>query len=93
MATPQIINIALLDADIPVPSVLSVRGLYSTIFRELLEAALIRLVKANLITSNPPPKIHFSTYDIVRGEYPSDPSSISGIVISGAAGSAYDTDP
>ncbi|KAF4540004.1 Glutamine amidotransferase-like protein [Lasiodiplodia theobromae] len=93
MATPQIINIALLDADIPVPSVLSVRGLYSNIFRELLEAALIRLAKANLINSSPPPKVHFSAYDIVRGEYPSDPSSLSGIVISGAAGSAYDTDP
>ncbi|KAL1648333.1 hypothetical protein SLS58_002086 [Diplodia intermedia] len=93
MAVPQAINIALLDADIPVPAVRSTRGLYSDIFKELLESALIRLAKANLVTSNPLPNVQFAAYDIVRGDYPPDLSSLNGIVISGAAGSAYDSDP
>ncbi|OJD37448.1 glutamine amidotransferase-like protein [Diplodia corticola] len=93
MAVPQTFNIALLDADTPVPAVLSARGRYSDIFQGLLESALIRLAKANLVTSNPLPKVQFTAYDIVRGDYPPDPSSLHGIVISGAAGSAYDSDP
>ncbi|KKY22061.1 hypothetical protein UCDDS831_g03897 [Diplodia seriata] len=93
MAVPQAINIALLDADIPVSAVRSTRGLYSDIFKELLESALIRLAKANLVTSNPLPNVQFAAYDIVRGDYPPDLSSLDGIVISGAAGSAYDSDP
>ena len=93
MATPQTINIALLDADIPVPAVLSARGYYSTIFQRLLESALIRLAKANTVVSDPLPTVQFSAYDIVRGDYPTDLASLDGVVISGAAASAYDSDP
>ena len=59
-------HIAILDADIPVPKVYASRGLYSTQFRTLLQAAASRLT-----TSTPPvPEINASSYDVVGGVLP-----------------------
>ncbi|EKG11681.1 hypothetical protein MPH_11174 [Macrophomina phaseolina MS6] len=93
MANPQTLNIALLDTDIPVPVVLNTRGPYSSIFQQLLEAALIRLSTYGYFANQPFPKIQWTAYNVVRGQYPSDISALDAVVISGSASSVYDADP
>ncbi|KAH7057219.1 class I glutamine amidotransferase-like protein [Macrophomina phaseolina] len=93
MANPQTLNIAILDTDIPVPVVLNTRGPYSSIFQQLLEAALIRLSTYGYFANQPFPKIQWTAYNVVRGQYPSDISALDAVVISGSASSVYDADP
>lgn len=66
------IHIAILDTDVPVPTVYAARGLYSSQFRILLQSAAERLNQS--IKNNSPSalevRIHTSAYDIVGGSYP-----------------------
>lgn len=59
-------HIAILDADVPVPKVYASRGLYSTQFRTLLQAAASRLTT----TTHPVPTVQTSSYDVVGGVLP-----------------------
>ncbi|OKL55609.1 hypothetical protein UA08_09034 [Talaromyces atroroseus] len=96
------LHIAILDTDVPVPTVYAARGLYSSQFRVLLQSAAARLSQS----SSPGAKhvqIHTSAYDVVGGAYPAldmlktSPSStttttkgtIDALLITGSAASAY----
>ncbi|KAL4909218.1 hypothetical protein BDW74DRAFT_174425 [Aspergillus multicolor] len=100
------LHIAVLDIDVPVPTVYAARGLYSSQFRTLLESAATRL---NL----PPSDIHVTAFDVVGGSLPplqslrtsSRPTEngvdagsmnplalpIDAILITGAAAAAYES--
>ncbi|PYH85111.1 hypothetical protein BO82DRAFT_381126 [Aspergillus uvarum CBS 121591] len=56
------IHIALLDTDLPVPTIYAHRGLYSTQFRHLLRAAAA--------TINPAYELHTTAFDVVGGHLP-----------------------
>ncbi|KAH8704810.1 class I glutamine amidotransferase-like protein [Talaromyces proteolyticus] len=62
------IHLAILDTDVPVPTVYAARGLYSSQFRRLLQSAAARLTdndsKAEGIT------IQTSSYDVPGGSFP-----------------------
>ncbi|KAL4895137.1 class I glutamine amidotransferase-like protein [Aspergillus ambiguus] len=100
-------HIALLDADVPVPTVYSARGLYSSQFRHLLECAAERLSRHS--------PVHYTTFDVVGGSLPplaslrTEPDNSGGssdsktpvnplarpidaVLITGAAAAAYDLD-
>ncbi len=92
------LHIAILDTDVPVPTVYAARGLYSSQFRHLLQSAAARLPKSKHV------QIHTSAYDVVGGVYPAldmlktaaantfpDAASkpIDAILITGSAASAY----
>lgn len=66
------IHIAILDTDVPVPTVYAARGLYSSQFRVLLQSAASRLNQPvnNNSSSAPQIQIHTSAYDVVGGSYP-----------------------
>ncbi|RAO71884.1 uncharacterized protein BHQ10_007896 [Talaromyces amestolkiae] len=66
------IHIAVLDTDVPVPTVYAARGLYSSQFRILLQSAAKRLNQSlnNKNSSAPQIRIHTSAYDVVGGSYP-----------------------
>ncbi|KUL88893.1 hypothetical protein ZTR_03514 [Talaromyces verruculosus] len=66
------IHIAILDTDVPVPTVYAARGLYSSQFRVLLQSAALRLNQSanNNSSSAPQIQIHTSAYDVVGGSYP-----------------------
>ncbi|KAL5000349.1 hypothetical protein BDV10DRAFT_192917 [Aspergillus recurvatus] len=57
------LHIAILDVDVPVPTVYAARGLYSSQFRTLLQSAALRL---NLPASS----IHTTAFDVVGGSLP-----------------------
>ncbi|KAL2819689.1 class I glutamine amidotransferase-like protein [Aspergillus granulosus] len=57
------IHIAILDVDVPVPTVYAARGLYSSQFRHLLQAAASRL---NFLAS----EIYTTAFDVVGGSLP-----------------------
>ncbi|KAL5048242.1 hypothetical protein BDW71DRAFT_213659 [Aspergillus fruticulosus] len=57
------LHIAILDIDVPVPTVYAARGLYSSQFRTLLQSAASRL---NLPASS----IHTTAFDVVGGSLP-----------------------
>ncbi|ODM15775.1 hypothetical protein SI65_08615 [Aspergillus cristatus] len=98
-------HIAILDADIPVPNVYASRGLYSTQFRTLLQAAASRLTTT---TTHAVPEINTSSYDVVGGVLPAlnrlrtaplaqengtkneSEDVIDGILITGSSNSACD---
>ncbi|KAL2870746.1 type 1 glutamine amidotransferase [Aspergillus lucknowensis] len=61
------LHIAILDVDIPVPTVYAARGLYSSQFRHLLQSAASRL---NLPASS----IYTTAFDVVGGSLPLLPS-------------------
>jgi GMP synthase-like glutamine amidotransferase len=67
---PHRIHVAVLDADIPCQSVYAKRGLYSSQFKTLLQAAATRLNKND--TSNPssPLSVHVTAFDAVGGSLP-----------------------
>jgi GMP synthase-like glutamine amidotransferase len=79
------IRIAMLNADIPVPKVLSTRGSYGRIFTNLLSAAAAKI--------SPDIQIETSDYDVKGGQYPTDLTKWDAIVISGSASSAYEKKP
>ncbi|OJK02236.1 hypothetical protein ASPACDRAFT_1854222 [Aspergillus aculeatus ATCC 16872] len=56
------IHIAILDTDLPVPTIYAHRGLYSTQFRHLLRAAAA--------TINPAYELHTTAFDVVGGHLP-----------------------
>ncbi|RAH42380.1 type 1 glutamine amidotransferase [Aspergillus brunneoviolaceus CBS 621.78] len=62
MPPKQHIHIALLDTDLPVPTIYAHRGLYSTQFRHLLRAAAA--------TINPAYELHTTAFDVVGGHLP-----------------------
>lgn len=66
------IHIAILDTDVPVPTVYAARGLYSSQFRVLLKSAASRLNQSakNNSSSAPQIQIRTSAYDVVGGSYP-----------------------
>ncbi|KAL1853318.1 hypothetical protein Plec18167_005592 [Paecilomyces lecythidis] len=63
------IHIAVLDTDVPVPRVYAARGLYSSQFRVLLQAASARLNASGLL-KNGPLEIETTAYDAVGGVLP-----------------------
>ena len=101
-------HIAVLDTDVPVPTVYSTRGLYSTQFRTLLQAAANRLNARNDSNID----IHTSAYDAVGGTLPpfnrlrtsshhnknnenkeqDEQDIIDGILITGSANASYEKD-
>lgn len=101
-------HIAILDTDVPVPAVYSTRGLYSTQFRTLLQAAANRLNARNDSKID----IQTSAYDAVGGVLPpfnrlrtsenhnnnndnkelDDQDIIDGILITGSANASYEKD-
>lgn len=83
------INIAVLDADVPVPAVRSVRSTYTAIFAELLEKATSKIQFRDIAT----PTLAFKHYDVVLGDYPADISQVDGVLITGSAASAYEDQP
>ncbi|KAJ5476070.1 hypothetical protein N7475_001799 [Penicillium sp. IBT 31633x] len=64
------IHVAVLDADIPCLSVYRTRGLYSSQFRVLLQAAAKRLNKTPETLQNGPLAIHVTAFDAVGGSLP-----------------------
>ncbi|KAJ6188980.1 hypothetical protein N7519_003888 [Penicillium mononematosum] len=64
------IHVAVLDADIPCLSVYKARGLYSSQFRVLLQAAAQRLNKSPESLQNGPLAIHVTAFDAVGGSLP-----------------------
>ncbi|KAJ5174031.1 uncharacterized protein N7500_001962 [Penicillium coprophilum] len=66
----HIIHVAVLDADIPCLSVYRARGLYSSQFRVLLQAAAQRLNKTPEALPNGPLAVHVTAFDAVGGSLP-----------------------
>ncbi|KAJ5205676.1 hypothetical protein N7491_003695 [Penicillium cf. griseofulvum] len=64
------IHVAVLDADIPCLSVYKARGLYSSQFRVLLQAAAQRLNKTPETLQTGPLAIHVTAFDAVGGSLP-----------------------
>ncbi|CAI7637402.1 unnamed protein product [Penicillium glandicola] len=64
------IHVAVLDADIPCLSVYKARGLYSSQFRILLQAAAQRLNKDPETLQKGPLAIHVTAFDAVGGSLP-----------------------
>ena len=101
-------HIAILDTDVPVPAVYTTRGLYSTQFRTLLQAAANRLNARNDSKID----IQTSAYDAVGGVLPplnrlrasennnnnnenkelDDQDIIDGILVTGSANASYEKD-
>ncbi|KAL1952981.1 hypothetical protein VTO42DRAFT_3804 [Malbranchea cinnamomea] len=90
-ACPQIVRLAILDVDVPVPNVLARHGRYSDIFRNLLQAAAERINKTGVLSRQV--KFQTTSYNCVDGEYPPDPALIDAILITGSRASAYDDEP
>ncbi|KAL1970123.1 hypothetical protein VTN77DRAFT_6528 [Rasamsonia byssochlamydoides] len=68
--TPRRIHIAVLDTDVPVPTVYAARGLYSSQFRVLLQAAAARLNASGFFPANRPVEVRTTAYDVVGGALP-----------------------
>lgn len=79
------LRIAMLNADIPVPKVLSSRGSYGNIFVNLLRSAAAKI--------SPDIQIESVDYDVRNGEYPTGLRDWNAIIISGSASSAYEEKP
>lgn len=68
---PHQIHVAVLDTDVPCLSVYAQRGLYSSQFRVLLQAAAERLNKdAGISLQNGPLNVHVTAFDAVGGSLP-----------------------
>lgn len=67
---PHHIHVAVLDADIPCQSVYAKRGLYSSQFKNLLQAAATRLNKNDTSGSSSPLSVHVTAFDAVGGSLP-----------------------
>lgn len=65
------IHVAVLDTDVPCPSVYAKRGLYSSQFRVLLQSAAERISQhADYSLQHGPPAIHVTAFDAVSGTLP-----------------------
>ncbi|GIJ82617.1 hypothetical protein Asppvi_001126 [Aspergillus pseudoviridinutans] len=87
------LHIAILDLDVPVPTVYTKRGLYSSQFTRLLVSAAARLSQSlsKEIT------ISTSSYDVVGGIFPPlhllrERGGIDGILLTGSSASVYRAD-
>ncbi|KAJ5987842.1 hypothetical protein N7481_003052 [Penicillium waksmanii] len=67
---PHRIHVAILDADIPCQSVYAKRGLYSSQFKTLLQAAATRLNKNDTSDPSSPLSVHVTAFDAVGGSLP-----------------------
>ncbi|KAJ5101597.1 hypothetical protein NUU61_003819 [Penicillium alfredii] len=67
---PHRIHVAVLDADVPCLSVYQRRGLYSSQFRVLLQAAAERLNQTAETLQNGPLAVHVTAFDAVGGTLP-----------------------
>ncbi|KAJ5286701.1 hypothetical protein N7478_002387 [Penicillium angulare] len=68
---PHRVHVAVLDTDVPCLPVYSKRGLYSSQFRVLLQAAAERINKnANVNLRNGPLSVHVTAFDAVGGSLP-----------------------
>lgn len=88
MTSPITVRIAMLNADTPVPNVLSQRGSYGNIFHSLLSASAARLSSF----SQGQVRITAQDFDVVRGQYPPSLADYDAIIITGSYSSAYDQD-
>ncbi|GLI77780.1 hypothetical protein PoHVEF18_006074 [Penicillium ochrochloron] len=69
---PRRIHVAVLDTDVPCLSVYNKRGLYSSQFRVLLQAAAHRInQQASTTLQNGPLAVHVTAFDAVGGSLPS----------------------
>ncbi|KAJ5241946.1 uncharacterized protein N7469_000273 [Penicillium citrinum] len=64
------VHIAVLDTDVPCPAVYAKRGLHSSRFRTLLQAAAKRLNQNAQNLRHGPIEIHVTAFDVVGGSYP-----------------------
>lgn len=64
------VHIAVLDTDVPCPAVYAKRGLHSSRFRTLLQAAAERLNQNAQTLRHGPIEIHVTAFDVVGGSYP-----------------------
>lgn len=79
----RILRICMLNADVPVPAVVTNRApTYGRIFHELLSAATSHV--------QPDLEIISDDFDVMKGNYPASLSDFDAIIISGSANSAYD---
>lgn len=85
MSQPQILRIAMLNADVCVPTIAPIYPTYGRIFHELLTKA-IDPKKQNIT-------IESIDFDVQKSQYPSSLSNYDAIIISGSASSAYDDEP
>ncbi|KAF3386610.1 hypothetical protein F1880_001522 [Penicillium rolfsii] len=68
---PHRIHVAVLDTDVPCLSVYNRRGLYSSQFRVLLQAAACRInQRADTTLQNGPLAVHVTAFDAVGGSLP-----------------------
>lgn len=68
---PHRLHVAVLDTDVPCPSVYAQRGLYSSQFRVLLQAAAKRINQnAEYSLQNGPLAVHVTAFDAVGGTLP-----------------------
>ncbi|KAF2686872.1 class I glutamine amidotransferase-like protein [Lentithecium fluviatile CBS 122367] len=79
---PPKVRIAMLNADTPVPNVLSAWDTYGNMFHDLLVAAASRIA--------PDVEIQSINYDTQRLEYPRSLDEIDVILVTGSASSSYD---
>ncbi|GFF80170.1 putative glutamine amidotransferase-like protein C13C5.04 [Aspergillus lentulus] len=91
------IHIAILDLDVPVPTVYATRGLYSSQFTHLLVSAAARLSQSQSLSPGKEITISTSSYDVVGGIFPSphllrERGGIDGILLTGSSTSVYHAD-
>lgn len=67
---PHRIHVAVLDTDVPCLSVYAKRGLYSSQFRVLLQAAATRINEQASIPLEGPLSVHITAFDAVGGSLP-----------------------
>lgn len=79
---PELIRLAILNVDTPVPNVYARHGMYSDIFSDLLKAAAERLNNEGTLGR----AVQFETtgYNCVQGEYPPDLQAINALLITGS---------
>ncbi|KAH1440877.1 hypothetical protein KXV53_001392 [Aspergillus fumigatus] len=98
------LHIAIFDLDVPVPTVYTTRGLYSSQFTRLLAAAAARLSQSQSLAPGKEITIRTSSYDVIGGIFPpahllqrSPPGAggkerIDGILLTGSSASVYRAD-
>lgn len=80
--SPNVLRIASLDCEVPVPNVLAERGTFGDIFEKLLRKA----AETQLGDEDSNFELKFRTYNAKEGELPSDEelSEIDGIILTGS---------
>jgi GMP synthase-like glutamine amidotransferase len=82
---PRILRIAMLNADVPVPTIAPIYPTYGRIFHELLTKAAQ--------TINPQMIIQSIDFEVQKSQYPESLALFDALIISGSASSAYDNQP